>query len=581
MSGRARPGRDRARRRPGEPGAPARRPGQAARPRRAHAGRGHRPRRRRGRCWPRAASLLGAVAVAARVPARVRLAARARRAPARAARRRLGAVRCATAATEHAARAAVGLTTPGSAVFGAAAAKAAVGTLSAVLLAATTTRHRRARGPAPAARAGRAGGDRRRHVALRVRAGRASWRGCGRRSPRAGTGRATCCRPARPGGSPPRCSCARTPAASASTSRWSRAAGPARRPRARRTPRCAARDLALRRRARRAAARPARRAGGGRMTCAVHARGLTLRLSPPAAPVLAGLDLTVDARRARRRARPERRRQDDADAAPQRAAAGRRRAGGRRACRSRADTLPALRARVGLVFQDPDDQLFMTDRRRGRRLRPAQPRATPTHEVAARTRAALAAVRMEAAAERAPHQLSMGERRRVAIAGVLAMEPQLLVLDEPSANLDPRARRDLLDLLAALDRTLLVVTHDLPFAAELCERAVILSGGRIVADGPCDAILGRRGAARAPRPRAARRLRPRARDAGGRGRVASADRRSAVKTAPGAADAWGVVGASRRPRPSPDDDAAHPRRNRAQPRCRSPAATRSPTGSRR
>ena len=95
---------------------------------------------------------------------------------------------------------------------------------------------------------------------------------------------------------------------------------------------------------------------------------------------------------------------------------------------------------------------------------------------------------MEAAADRAPHQLSMGERRRVAIAGVLAMEPRLLVLDEPSANLDPRARRDLLDLLAALDRTLLVVTHDLPFAAELCERAVILSGGRLVADGPCDAV---------------------------------------------------------------------------------------------
>ena len=92
---------------------------------------------------------------------------------------------------------------------------------------------------------------------------------------------------------------------------------------------------------------------------------------------------------------------------------------------------------------------------------------------------------MEAAAPRAPHQLSTGERRRVAIAGVLAMEPELLVLDEPSANLDPRARRELLDVLAALDRTLLVVTHDLPFAAELCERAVILSGGRVVADGPC------------------------------------------------------------------------------------------------
>jgi cobalt/nickel transport system ATP-binding protein len=83
----------------------------------------------------------------------------------------------------------------------------------------------------------------------------------------------------------------------------------------------------------------------------------------------------------------------------------------------------------------------------------------------------------------------MGERRRVAIAGVLAMDPRLLVLDEPSANLDPRARRELLDVLAGLDRTLLVVTHDLPFAAELCERAVILSGGRIAADGACADVL--------------------------------------------------------------------------------------------
>ena len=155
----------------------------------------------------------------------------------------------------------------------------------------------------------------------------------------------------------------------------------------------------------------------------------------------------------------------------------------------RGDTLPALRARVGLVFQDPDDQLFMTDRRRGRRLRPAQPRARPRPRSPSAPAAALAAVRMEAAAPRAPHQLSMGERRRVAIAGVLAMEPELLVLDEPSANLDPRARRELLDVLAALDRTLLVVTHDLPFAAELCERAVILSGGRVVADGSCPELL--------------------------------------------------------------------------------------------
>jgi cobalt/nickel transport system ATP-binding protein len=152
------------------------------------------------------------------------------------------------------------------------------------------------------------------------------------------------------------------------------------------------------------------------------------------------------------------------------------------------DTLDDLRARVGLVFQDPDDQLFMSsvadDVGFG-------PRNLGLHEddVVDRIQGALAAVRMEHAAGRPPHQLSMGERRRVAIAGVLAMDPELLVLDEPSANLDPRARRELLDVLAALDRTLVVVTHDLPFAAELCERAVILAGGRVVADGSCPEVL--------------------------------------------------------------------------------------------
>ena len=104
-------------------------------------------------------------------------------------------------------------------------------------------------------------------------------------------------------------------------------------------------------------------------------------------------------------------------------------------------------------------------------------------------RIALAAVRMSHVEDRAPHQLSFGQRRRVAIATVLAMRPRLLVLDEPSANLDPRTRRELLEVLDSFDRTMLVVTHDLPFAARLCERAVILSAGRVAADGPCAEIL--------------------------------------------------------------------------------------------
>jgi cobalt/nickel transport system ATP-binding protein len=147
-----------------------------------------------------------------------------------------------------------------------------------------------------------------------------------------------------------------------------------------------------------------------------------------------------------------------------------------------------LRAAVGLVFQDPDDQLFMPTVGEDVAFGPLN-LGVAREEVHDRVAAALAAVRMEHVAGRAPHQLSLGQRRRVAIATVLALRPRLLVLDEPSANLDPRARRELLEVLDTIDRTMLVVTHDLPFAARLCERAVILSGGRIVADGPCTRIL--------------------------------------------------------------------------------------------
>ena len=148
-----------------------------------------------------------------------------------------------------------------------------------------------------------------------------------------------------------------------------------------------------------------------------------------------------------------------------------------------------LRAAVGLVFQDPDDQLFMPTVGEDVAFGPLN-LELPREEIHERVAAALAAVRMEHVTDRAPHQLSLGQRRRVAIATVLAMRPRLLVLDEPSANLDPRARRELLEVLDTIDRTMLVVTHDLPFAAQLCERAVVLSAGRIVADGPCTEILG-------------------------------------------------------------------------------------------
>jgi cobalt/nickel transport system ATP-binding protein len=152
------------------------------------------------------------------------------------------------------------------------------------------------------------------------------------------------------------------------------------------------------------------------------------------------------------------------------------------------DDVRGLRAAVGLVFQDPDDQLFMPTVGEDVAFGPLN-LGMAREDVPARVAAALAAVRMEHVTERAPHQLSLGQRRRVSIATVLAMRPRLLVLDEPSANLDPRARRELMEVLDTIDRTMLVVTHDLPLAAQLCRRAVILSGGRIVADGPCLEIL--------------------------------------------------------------------------------------------
>jgi cobalt/nickel transport system ATP-binding protein len=152
------------------------------------------------------------------------------------------------------------------------------------------------------------------------------------------------------------------------------------------------------------------------------------------------------------------------------------------------ESLAELRARVGVVFQDPDDQLFMPTVREDVAFGPLNLDLSP-EQVEARVAEALAAVRMAAAAERAPYELSAGERRRVAIATVLAMRPRLLVLDEPSANLDPRARRQLLDVLERIDRTMLITTHDLPLAAEFCERVVILARGRVVADLPTERAL--------------------------------------------------------------------------------------------
>lgn len=147
-----------------------------------------------------------------------------------------------------------------------------------------------------------------------------------------------------------------------------------------------------------------------------------------------------------------------------------------------------IRRRVGVVFQDPDDQLFMPTVREDVAFGPANFGAAGA-ELAGRVDAALAAVDMAEHRDRSPLHLSGGQRRRVALATVLACEPQILVLDEPSANLDPVARRELADVLLRLDRTMLMVTHDLPYALQLCPRGVVLDDGEVVADGPIRDLL--------------------------------------------------------------------------------------------
>jgi cobalt/nickel transport system ATP-binding protein len=151
-------------------------------------------------------------------------------------------------------------------------------------------------------------------------------------------------------------------------------------------------------------------------------------------------------------------------------------------------TLAEIRRRVGIVFQDPDDQLFMPTVAEDVAFGPAN-LGLRGPELAQRVDEALTAVRMAEFGDRMPQHLSFGQRRRVAVATVLAMRPEILVLDEPSSNLDPASRRELSQILRALPVTVLMVTHDLPYAMELCARSVILDGGRVVADGATAELL--------------------------------------------------------------------------------------------
>ncbi len=162
------------------------------------------------------------------------------------------------------------------------------------------------------------------------------------------------------------------------------------------------------------------------------------------------------------------------------------------------DTLPDIRRTVGMVFQDPDDQLFMPTVGEDVAFGPVNLRL-PEQVIEERVTDALARVGAESLRDRAPYRLSGGEKRAASIATVLALCPNVLVLDEPSSNLDPQARRRLIVLLRGFEHTKLIATHDLDLALEVCDRAIVMVDGSIAVDGPIrdvftdDALLERAG----------------------------------------------------------------------------------------
>ncbi len=151
-------------------------------------------------------------------------------------------------------------------------------------------------------------------------------------------------------------------------------------------------------------------------------------------------------------------------------------------------TLPHVREHVGLVFQDPDDQLFMGTVYDDVAFGPRN-LGLDEDEVRRRAEAALSTVGALHLKDRAPYRLSTGEKRAAAIATVLSMEPDILVLDEPTAGLDPRARRRVVELLRGFDHTRIVTSHDLDMVLDVCSRVLVLSDGRVAADGPAGTVL--------------------------------------------------------------------------------------------
>ncbi len=147
-----------------------------------------------------------------------------------------------------------------------------------------------------------------------------------------------------------------------------------------------------------------------------------------------------------------------------------------------------VRDLVGLVFQDPDDQLFSPTVREDVAFGPLNQRL-PAEQVEHAVQRALAWVDLAGFEERSPHHMSFGEKKRVSLATVLSMDPEILVLDEPVANLDPRGRREFIELIGILEATKVVVTHDLDMARTVCDRIVLMDKGEVVADGRPEKLL--------------------------------------------------------------------------------------------
>ena len=161
---------------------------------------------------------------------------------------------------------------------------------------------------------------------------------------------------------------------------------------------------------------------------------------------------------------------------------------GHRVIENDKNALARIRALVGLVFQDPDDQLFSPTVYEDVAFGPLY-MGLSQREIDDRVRHALSQVGLDDYGDRMPFHLSGGEKKRAAIATVLSMRPQMLALDEPSAGLDPRARRGLITLLDLLDQTILITTHDMHMVKEIFPRSIIMDGGVIVADAPTSEIL--------------------------------------------------------------------------------------------